>query len=552
MQIADADFVIAGGGAAGCVLANRLSQDPGTRVVLLEAGGHSDSFLVRMPVGSYLMLGKPKTDWMYLTEPDPSLGGRQSVWSAGKLLGGGSAINGMVYIRGSRSDFDAYADDLGCTGWGWQDVLPYFKKSEGYSGPPSQSHSALGPLGVSLPRSIHPLSQVFVEACAQTGLRRVEDYSSGDIDGTFINLVTQRGGQRSSSARAFLEAALRRPNLQVITGALVDKVLIEGGRAVGVQFTSGGEVHVIRARREVVISASTLQSPAILLRSGIGPAGQLGAHGIEVAADAPEVGRNLQEHASVQTSHFVDVPTYNTMVGPLRMPLNFLNYLFRRQGPLAATPVEAMAYLRSEPDLAEPDIKLQFGPLAFDPVRRAPHKRPGVVVYANVAKPRSRGEIRLRSSDPTDAPVIDHRLLGDPADLAALVRGLKKVAEIFEAPALARHVTGRIAPLKQPASDAEWEQRILTTAGIGYHPVGTCRMGGDAASVVDPHLRVRGVAGLRVSDASILPIMPSANTNAPAIMIGEKAADLILGSPPSHQAEAAPDISWAGPGPFAP
>jgi choline dehydrogenase len=273
-----------------------------------------------------------------------------------------------------------------------------------------------------------------------------------------------------------------------------------------------------------------LQSPAILLRSGIGPAEQLRANSVAIAVDAPDVGRNLQEHASVQTSHLVDVPTYNTMIGPFRMPFNFLNYLLRGRGPLSATPVEAMAYLRSEPGLAEPDIKLQFGPLAFDPIKRAPHERPGVVVYANVAKPRSRGEIRLRSVDPADPPVIDHRLLGDPGDVAALIRGLKKVAEIFKAPALAEHVTGRIAPEHALQSDAEWEERIRSTAGIGYHPVGTCRMGGDSGSVVDPQLRVRGVAGLRVADASIMPIMPAANTNAPAIMIGEKAADLILGT----------------------
>lgn len=527
MNQAEADFVIAGGGAAGCALAARLSENLAHKVVLLEAGERSDGFLVKMPVGSYLMLGKPATDWVYATEPDPSLLGRQGIWSAGKMLGGGSAINGMVYIRGSRSDYDDWADRLGCTGWGWDAVQPYFIKSEDYSGQPGPTHATGGPLGVSRPRKLHPLSRAFVEACTQHGLRHVEDYCTGDIDGAFVNLVTQRNGQRSSAARAFLEPAMQRPNLKIVTGALVDKVLIATGRATGVRYIRDGQIHNVAARREVIVSASTLQSPAILMRSGIGPAAQLQALGIAVQVDAPGAGRNLQEHASVQTSYFVDVPTYNNMVDRWRMPVNFLNYLLRGRGPLSATPVEAMAYLRSQSDLAEPDIKLQFGPLAFDPVTRSPHKRPGVVVFANVAKPRSRGEVRLRSADPMDKPVIDHRLLGDSRDVVALIRGLKAVDKILNEPALARHLLGRLSPAFEPQSDAEWETRIRSTAGIGYHPVGTCRMGGDSASVVDPRLRVRGVDGLRVADASIMPVMPAANTNAPAIMVGEKAADLI-------------------------
>ncbi|RYY42900.1 MAG: glucose-methanol-choline oxidoreductase, partial [Sphingomonadales bacterium] len=235
MSVNEADYVIVGGGAAGCVLASRLSEDARNIVVLLEAGGPSDSYMVKMPTGSYTMLGRPKADWMYMTEPDPSLGGRQVMWSAGRLLGGGSAINGMVYIRGARADYDAWAAD-GCTGWGWGDVLPYFLKSEGYSGPPSQSHSAFGPLGVAEPRKKHPLSKVFVEACTQRGLRAVDDYCAGDIDGAFTNLVTQRRGERSSSARAFVEQARKRPNLHVVTGAQVDRVLIEDGRAAGVAY----------------------------------------------------------------------------------------------------------------------------------------------------------------------------------------------------------------------------------------------------------------------------------------------------------------------------
>lgn len=522
----DADYVIAGGGAAGCVLAARLSEDPQHRVVLLEAGGRSDGFMVKMPTGSYTMLGKPKADWLYMTEPDPSLGGRKVMWTAGRLLGGSSAINGMVYIRGARSDYDGWEAD-GCTGWGWDDVLPYFLKSEGFAGPPSQSHSAFGPLGVSAPRKRHPLARTFVEACVQSGLRRVEDYCTGDIDGAFTNLVTQRGGQRSSAARAFLDPARKRPNLSVISDALVDKVLIENGRATGVQFRAAGETRTVRAHREVIVAASTVGSPAILLRSGIGPAEDLRAQGIAVAVDAPGVGKNLQEHASVQTSYFVDVPTYNSQLKPWQLAGHLATYLLFRRGVMTAVPVEAMAYLRSRPELAEPDIKLQFGAVAFDPVKRRPAEKPGVVVFANVAKPKSRGEIRLRSADPADAPVIDHRLLGAAEDVTALISGLKQVDGIFHEPAFASHLRGRLVPQHAPQTDAEWEQMIRASSGIGYHPVGTCRMGSDAGAVVDPRLRVRGVTGLRVADASIMPVMPAANTNAPAIMVGEKAADLI-------------------------
>lgn len=523
----DADYVIAGGGSAGCVLAARLSEDPGARVVLLEAGGPSNTFRVSMPTGAFTLLGKPRYDWMYATEPDPSLAGRASMWSAGKMLGGGSAINGMVYIRGAAADYDDWAA-RGCTGWNWDAVQPYFKKSEGFLGEPGQSHSQFGPLGVAPPRMQHPLAAVFVEACREHGLRTVDDYCSGDIDGAFTNFVTQRGGQRSSTARAFLTEAMGRPNLTVVTDALVDRVLIDGNRATGVQYIKGGEARQVSARCEVILSASTMQSPAILMRSGIGPADALRVHGIPVVVDAPNVGQNLQEHASVATSYFVDVPTYNSMLGGWGMARQLLRYVLFRKGVMTAVPVEAMAFLRSDPELAEPDIKLQFGAVAFDSATRGPHKRPGVVVFANVAKPRSRGEIRLRSADPVDPPVIDHRLLGDPADVAALIRGVRQVEQIFQAPALARHVQGRISDAAPPRTDAEWEQVIRTTSGIGYHPVGTCRMGSDARSVVDPDLRVRGVEGLRVIDASVMPVMPAANTNAPAIMIAEKGADLVI------------------------
>ncbi len=522
----DTDYVIVGGGSAGCVLANRLSENPAHRVVLIEAGPPSDSWLVKMPAGSFPLNQDPKRNWLHMTEPDPTIDDRAGFWPAGKMLGGGSSLNGMVYLRGARHDYDGWAAD-GCTGWGWNDILPYFLRSEDFDGPASATHGKGGPLSVSAVRTVHPLCTAFLEACGQTGMPAVADYCAGDIDGSFMTLVTQRKGQRVSSARAHLGTAAGRPNLRVITDALVDRILFEGKRAVGVEFRHKHETTILRAHREIIVSAGTLQSPAVLMRSGIGPAAHLKAMGIEILVDAPEVGQNLQEHASFANSRLVTMPTFNTMTGPLQMARHLTEYILFGRGMLTSPPVQAMAHVRSDPDMAQPNVKLSMGPVCFDPATRALHKKAGVSVFVNISPPKSRGEIRLRSSDPADKPVIDHRLYGHADDMRAMISGLKSVDRIFESPAFAKYVVGYNLPPQPPKDDAEWESLIRHYSTVGFHAVATCRMGGDPQSVVDPTLKVRGVAGLRVIDASIMPVMPTTNTNAPAMMVAEKGADLI-------------------------
>lgn len=537
-MIDDADYVICGGGSAGCVLANRISADPRNRVVLLEAGGANRSIFVKVPAGLQTLAASPDYNWFRASEPDPSVNGRSLLWFAGKGLGGGSAINGMVYIRGGRHDYDGWARDRGCTGWSWDEVLPYFRKSEKFDGPESQSHGKLGPLAVEHLRAVHPLTRDFVRACTSLGLREIEDYCAGDIDGVHINFATQRGGWRASAAEAFLKPAMRRPNLRVVTGALVEKVLFEGNRAVGVRYTQNGAVHVQRARAEVILSAGTMPTPLILMRSGIGPGARLQEHGIGVLADRGEVGRNLHEHPTAANSRLVRQASYNVRNNPLRLAGEGLKFLFARRGWLTTAAVHSQCHFRSSPDLEHPDLKMQLLPFWSDLMARPyflpdtpipdARKHSGVSISVTTVKPRSRGEVRLRSADPDAPPVIDFRVYEHAADLDAMRYGMQFANRVFAAPPLARHVTGTAYPPEPDQSDAEWDAQLRACTTIGVHAVGTCRMGGDAASVVDPRLRVRGVDGLRVTDCSVMPELPSANTNAPVIMIAEKSADMVL------------------------
>jgi choline dehydrogenase len=530
-MVNSADYVIVGGGSAGCVLAARLSEDPTISVVLLEAGGENEAFLINMPAGTAKLMGHKNYDWCLPTETDSSIGGREMQWSAGKVLGGSSSINGQVYMRGERSDYDNW-EKLGCAGWSWGSVFPYFLKSETLHDAPSQSHGTYGPLSVSPVRQPQAIGQYVIDAFEQIGVPLNADYCDGSQFGVYRVYATQKDGRRCSAANAYLDPVRTRANLTIISGAQVNKIVVENNLATGVVYRHNGADVRIDADREVILSAGTVHSPTILMRSGIGPAAHLSAHGIDVVVDLPGVGQNLREHNTISVAQFVSIPTLSAQLGPFRMVGHLFDYLFRSKGLLTTPAVQVMAALKSDPDLPEPDLILSMLPVAvtFNDEGNAVIEQCASFSFGfHVARPQSRGEIRLRSANPLDKPIIDHRLLGHDGDVAKLVKGLRLIERLCRAPALARIITGTLRPAPFPEKDTDLEDYVRTSGGIGYHSVGTCRMGpdGDPLAVLDSELRVRGVAGLRVVDASVMPEPVSANTNAPTIMIAERAAEFI-------------------------
>lgn len=525
----DADVVIVGGGSAGCVVARRLADaDPSCRIVLIEAGEKAPGFVTDIPGMTVRLMGQPATDWCYPAEPDPSLGGRVLYWSGGRMLGGSSSINGLVYIRGLRRDYDDWAAG-GAQGWAWNDVEPYFRKAEGCEDGGLASLGTSGPYAVSRIRSLHPLTRRYVAACGEFGLPELQDYNSGDREGAFVNLTSQSRGRRSSTANRYLPPGARGANLRVLAGVVADRILWDGQRAAGVRCVAGERTLDVSARAQVVVSAGALQSPAVLLRSGVGSAVDLQAHGIPTVVDLPGVGRNLQDHCGLTISKFVNLPTYNSESSGLPALRHLVNYLLFRKGAMASAAVQGMGWARSDPALAEPDIHLNWLPFGVDYTVSPPalHKRPCVSLGVCVSRPHSRGELRLRSASARDKPVIDHRLVGDDRDVATIRCSIRLMERIFTMPSLRDAVVGPCNPPMPLDSDAALDDFVRANAGIGYHAVGTCRMGSDAASVLDTQLRVRGVGNLRVVDASVMPRLVSANTNAASIMIGEKGADLV-------------------------
>jgi choline dehydrogenase len=525
----EADYVIVGAGSAGAVLANRLSEDGRTTVILLEAGGEATSFLVQLPVGFLRLLMRKEYDWSYEAEPDASLGGRSWIWSGGRMLGGSSSINGQVYIRGTAHDFDEWAE-MGATGWSFREIFPYFLRSEHWMGAPSQAHGSSGPLTVTQIRDTHPLCDVFLKGCAEIGLPTLDDYNDGSDYGAFLTQTNQRDGWRCSTEKAYLRPIRKRPNLRIVTGAEVETIRLENGRATGVTYRRENQVETATARREVLVCAGAMGSPALLMRSGLGPAEQLRAHGIEIVRDIPGVGANLQEHSASATVREVAVPTLNDETGPIDLARHFARFFWNRKGPIGAPAVQAMTFAKTRPELLRPDVQLHFMPMVYattDPsiaLRMGIPRCSAITVSASLCKPKGRGRVVLGDSGRAK---VRHEALGHPEDVHTLIAGLELVDRLFETPAMKAVVTGRMSPAARPESEAQWMDHLRETLSITWHAAGTCRMGGDEAAVVDPALRVRGVEGLRVVDASVMPTTTSGNTNAATIMIGEKAAEMI-------------------------
>jgi len=529
--LAEFDYVVVGGGSAGCALAARLSEDPALRVCLLEAGPSDESAIISTPAGVALILPTRIRNWAFETVPQDALYERRGYQPRGRMLGGSSSLNAMIYMRGHPSDYDDWAA-AGASGWAWRDVLPYFLRAENNERGASDFHGAGGPLNVADLRSPNPFARLFVEAAKEAGLPANDDFNGAQQEGVGLYQVTQKGGERWNAARAYLHPAMSRPNLAVYTGAHALRVLFAGRRATGVEIRRAGRTETIAAAREVVLAAGAFQSPQLLMCSGVGPGEQLRALGLAVVHDSPGVGENLQDHPDyiinrkLRSGELMGV----SLGGAVRLARELWRYLRERRGMLTTNFAEAGGFVKSEPGLERPDLQLHFVIGIIDNHNRTLHLGHGLSCHVCVLRPKSRGTVRLASRDARDAPLIDPRFLAEPEDLAGLVRGFKLVRRILDAPALAAFPSTELYTAKV-RDDAEIERAIRARTDTVYHPVGTCRMGSDAGAVLDPELRVRGVEGLRVADCSVMPSLIGGNTNAPAIMIGERAAEFMRRAP---------------------
>lgn len=531
----DFDFIIVGAGTAGCLLADRLTKSGKHRVLLLEAGGSDMRFMVRMPIGYGDSFYNPRVNWMYSTGPQEALAGRASYWPRGKVLGGSSSINAMVFVRGQREDFDEW-QAAGNPGWGWEDVLPHFKSFEHFHGAPSEERGTSGELDViDMDGQVHPLCERFLSAAEQAGFKRTEDYNGRHQEGVANYQITTRRGMRASAASAFLRPAMKRANLSVVTHALASKLILEGRNVVGIEYSVDGRQQTAKAKREVILAAGALGSPALMQRSGIAAGSLLQSLGIEVRHDLPAVGEHLQDHLGVDYLYRSRVPTLNgqlrSWTGRLLLGLRYLAF---RDGPLSLSVNQAGGFVRSSPQ-ARVDTQLYFSPVSYSKptpgVRRLtlPDPFPGFFIGTSHCRPRSRGNIRIASADPTAAPVISPNYLSAPEDMQEMIDGVRLIRRIAAQPPIASVIQEELRPGRAVETDAELADDIRNRAGSVFHASCTCRMGPDPAlAVVDHRLRVHGLSGLRVIDASVFPSVPSGNTNAPTYMVAEKGAHMVL------------------------
>jgi len=526
------DFIVTGAGSAGCAVASRLSESGRYRVLLLEAGGRDSNPWIHIPIGYTKAFANPHVNWMFESAPEAQLNNRTLYLPRGKLLGGTSSINGMVYMRGDPGDYDHWRQ-LGCTGWDWDSVLPFFKKAEDNVRGADEFHGVGGPLRVSDPPQIWPLGKAMVEAAVQAGLPRIADFNGGQKEGAGYYQTTTGDGRRWSSARAYLHAARRRANLTIVTNAHATRVLIENGRAIGVEYRTPQGLRTARANGEVIVSGGAYGSPHLLQLSGLGPAEVLNNVGITVLRDMPAVGANLHDHFNTYSSYRLSQSvTLNDLArSKLRKLMVGVQYAFGRRGLMASSGLFAGAFLRSDPRLERPDIQINM--TAWSTARRDrdgihPHPFPGITLSPVHLRPEGRGTVRVKSPDPLAPPEIRFNFLKSDYDMQALIFGIRTCRKIAAQPALTQYITEEVAPGPRYESDAELAQVVRDNGVSNHHPVGSCRMGAGTDAVVDPRLRVYGVERLRVADASIMPAIIAGNTNAPSIMIGEKAAALIL------------------------
>ena len=523
------DYIVVGAGSAGCVVAEHLSASGRHRVLLLEAGGRDRNLWIHIPLGYAKLFNNPKVNWLYSSEPEPDLNNRKIIQPRGKVLGGSSSINGLLYIRGQAEDFDHWRQ-LGNAGWSFEDVLPYFRRAEDQERGADALHGTGGPLAVSNVSEPHPLCDAFIEASEQAGLPRNDDFNGPSQEGAGYFQLTARNGRRCSTAAGYLRRARGRPNLKIETNALATRILFSGRRATGVEYRQGDVTRTAHANAEIVLAGGAFNSPQLLQLSGLGPADLLRAHGIDVIADIPGVGADLQDHLQIRMQYRCTEPiTMNDVYHSWRHKLGAgLRYIVSRKGLLTIGAGYAGGFFRTRSDLATPDVQMHFIIFSADASGAALHPFPGFIASVCQLRPESRGFVRIKSSDPRQAPAIQPRYLSSKFDCDTVVDGMKLLRRIMDQPAMRRYIAEQRAPDPSRTGDDELLAFARETGTTVFHPTSTCRMGADATAVVDERLRVRGFEALRVIDASIMPTVVSGNTNAAVVMIAEKGADMIL------------------------